>query len=351
MKLPHSLLLACLGTAPLCAQQVESKAAAPTTGNAPATGPAAALGNPTGAAEKADDRPAAAKPYLRPAPAHAMLQEEQKPVAYIGVLTRGVPEELRDQFSLPEGFGLLVEEVMPDSPAKAAGLKKHDVLVKFEDQQLVNMEQLMALVQAKKKGALVQLEIITGGKATQVPITLGEHMIAGGDHQPHHGYGGWAQPNGNMHRGSEQYGFQNQNAALHEQLEQLQQKLREYQRHIQELSQMGNGASRLNFSGEHRHHSGGRPQTGISIPPGTDLQQFQRSQSHAAANATRRDDSGEYTLKSEDGKTTFTARPTNGQEQSWPVTTEAERQAVPQEFRDKLRLMNSASGGLQKEGR
>ncbi|MFM2143199.1 MAG: hypothetical protein RLZZ476_1743, partial [Verrucomicrobiota bacterium] len=50
----------------------------------------------------------------------------KKMVPYIGVLTREVPEELRTQFSLLDGFGLLVEEVMPDSPAQAAGLKTHD---------------------------------------------------------------------------------------------------------------------------------------------------------------------------------------------------------------------------------
>ena len=82
---------------------------------------------------------------------------QQKPVAYIGVLTREVPPELRSQLSLPEGFGLLVEEVMPDSPAQHAGLKVYDLLVKFEDQQLVSMEQLMLLVRVKKKGDVVNL--------------------------------------------------------------------------------------------------------------------------------------------------------------------------------------------------
>jgi hypothetical protein len=49
-------------------------------------------------------------------------QPEMKPTAYIGVMTRGVPPEVRAQTGIGEGFGLLVEEVMPDSPAQKAGL-------------------------------------------------------------------------------------------------------------------------------------------------------------------------------------------------------------------------------------
>ncbi len=313
MKLPRALLIACLGAAPLCAQQVE---------------------------QKTDRQPPTDLPGRRHA--NALPQPEQKPVAYIGVLTREVPTELRAQFSLADGFGLLVEEVIPDSPAKAAGLKVYDVLVKFEDQQLVNMEQLMALVRAKKVGDMVQLTVITGGKETQVAITLGEHRIEAHEHPQHRG-------------------FQNQGNAMQEhmerlqQLHHLQQEMREYQERVQQWSKGGSKGPmpeapmfRLPGHGENqpsreggRHRTGHQPQTGISIPPGTDLERFKSSQSQSAATVTQRDDSGEYTFKNENGKKTFTVRPKNGQEKSWPINTDAERQALPQEFRDKLRLMDN----------
>ena len=61
----------------------------------------------------------------------------------------------------------------------------------------------------------------------------------------------------------------------------------------------------------------------------------------AVCNITRKDDSGEYQLKNEDGKQTFIVRPANGPEKSWPVNTEEERQAVPEPFREKLRLFDN----------
>lgn len=354
MKLFHTLFLACLGAASLHAQQAEPKPEAPK--------PAAAgdAGSANGGV-KPEGQTSSAPPGRRPSYTNVLPQPEPKPEAYLGLLTREVPVELRAQFSLAEGFGLLVEEVMPDSPAKAAGLKAYDVLVKFEDQQLVNMEQLKALVRAKKKGDVVQLEVITGGKRTQVPVTLGEHQVAASDHPMHHAHPSRAQPDilpffkGEVFRGGEQHGFQNPGHAFQEQMERLQhlqQELREYQERVQQWSKGGGTGPMpqmpmLNLPGAGQSsHEGGRhhrqPQTGISIPPGTDLKRFNFSHSQSAANVTRRDDSGEYTLKNEDGKKTFTVRPKNGQEQSWPVNTDAERQAVPQEFQNKLKMMDHA---------
>ncbi len=338
MKLPLTLLIACLGAAPLCAQQVEPNAEAPK----PATG----AGSPNG--EVKADSPASTAPTAhRHAHGNGMPQPERKPVAYIGLLTREVPPELRAQFSLAEGFGLLVEEVMPDSPAKGAGLKVYDVLVKFEDQQLVNMEQFMSLVRSKKVGDVVHLAVITGGKETQVPVTLGEHMVETRKHQAHRG-------------------FPNQGNAMQENMERLhhmQQEMREYQERVQQWSKGGgNGPMpqapmlRLPGHGDEqpsreggRHPSGRQTQTGISIPPGTDLERFKVSQSQSSANVTRRDASGEYTLKNENGHKTFIAHPNNGQEQSWPINTDAERQAVPEEMRDKLRMMDGTGSGTRIE--
>ena len=104
---------------------------------------------------------------------------EQKSVAYMGVLTREVPVEFRSQFGLPDGFGLMVDEVMPDSPAQTAGIKPHDILVKFADQQLVNMEQLLTLVRSKKKGDVVPFTVITGG-ASGIGLAYAKALAAEG---------------------------------------------------------------------------------------------------------------------------------------------------------------------------
>ena len=104
-------------------------------------------------------------------------QGEEAVAPYIGVLTTDVPRELRAHFGLPEGFGLLVQDVMPDTPAQEAGVKVDDVLVRFEDQRLVNTEQLQTLVRSKKKDDLVPMTVISNGLEKQVNVRIGERMM------------------------------------------------------------------------------------------------------------------------------------------------------------------------------
>ncbi|WP_395753423.1 PDZ domain-containing protein [Prosthecobacter sp.] len=377
MKLPHTLMIACLSAAPLCAQQAETKTEAQknaaASGEASASGAAAATGSSNGTATKESHTSTSRSGRHQGHDNQGMPQQAQKPVAYLGVLTSEVPPELRAQLALPEGFGLMVDEVVPGSPAEAAGLKKYDVLVKFEDQQLVNMAQLMALVHARKKGDMVQMSVFTAGRETKVPVTLGEHMIEPNDprqHQPQHAFNGhMPPPNGNpvphgeMFHGRDQQGMQHQGNAMREHVKRFQEQMRDYQQRLQDWSKSGgqNGPMpqppvwNLPGAGPQQPNNANQmppinipmPQVGVTVVPGGSSSHFSFSQS--SSNVTQRDDSGEYTLKTENGKTTFTVRPNNGKEQSWPATTDAERNAVPQEYRDKLRMMNGATSGIHIE--
>src|SRR5206468_7733179 len=49
-------------------------------------------------------------------------------VAYLGVATMEVPPELAAQLKLSPGMGLVVNSVLPDSPAERAGVKQYDVI-------------------------------------------------------------------------------------------------------------------------------------------------------------------------------------------------------------------------------
>lgn len=371
MKLKHSFLIACLSATPLLAQQVQDKKVevqktekAGTAGDGTASASVTVTVDSNGVTktETHNSDSKTGRQHHRNQPGQAINQspqqaQNQKPVPYIGVLTREVPPELRSQFSLPEGFGLMVEEVMPDSPAAQAGLKVHDLLLKFEDQRLMSMEQLMLLVRSKHKGDSVSLTVISSGKEAQVPVTLGEHVMPA--HQPRttqQGFAAWPQ-NGmqNMFNGGDVRTFQNQGAQLNEQMQHFQKEMLEYQRRIQDWARQGNNGAMPqppmfnNMPGNNPQTRGNQVNGGIQIAPpnpaGGNVQQFNFSEAHAASNITRRDDSGEYTLKHEDGKTTFVARPNNGKEQSWPVNNDTERNAVPQELRDKLHMMDGAGGG------
>lgn len=92
--------------------------------------------------------------------------------AYLGVSTSPPPPALVRQLGLAGGLGLLVDAVLPDSPAAAAGLKEHDLLQKLDDQVLVNPDQFSALVGMRRPGDEIELTAIRGGQSTSLRAVL-----------------------------------------------------------------------------------------------------------------------------------------------------------------------------------
>ena len=97
--------------------------------------------------------------------------------AFLGVATSPVPPVLAAQLGLPEGFGLVVDEVLPDSPAVLAGVQQFDVLRLFNDQQLTEPSQLAALVRAAGKDASVALTLLRKGQEQKLSLKLTERSM------------------------------------------------------------------------------------------------------------------------------------------------------------------------------
>lgn len=96
------------------------------------------------------------------------------PVTFLGLEVVPVDEALAAQLKLPPEHGLVVRFVMPDSPAAAAGLQKHDVLTRLDDQLLIAPRQLSALVRSRKSGDTVQLSYVRAGAVGRASATLTE---------------------------------------------------------------------------------------------------------------------------------------------------------------------------------
>lgn len=98
-------------------------------------------------------------------------------VAFLGVATTPAPESLAAQLKLPAETGLLVEFVEEGSPAAKAGIKRNDVLIRLNDQILVNPPQLAALVRMQKPKDKVTLVLVREGKQEKVTAELAEREM------------------------------------------------------------------------------------------------------------------------------------------------------------------------------
>lgn len=93
---------------------------------------------------------------------------------FLGVQVAGVPPVLGAQLGLAPETGLAVVQLAPRSPA-AGALKLHDVLTRFDDQQLIDAHQLAVLVRNRQEGDEVILTVMRAGQRMTVKVRLGTH--------------------------------------------------------------------------------------------------------------------------------------------------------------------------------
>jgi membrane-associated protease RseP (regulator of RpoE activity) len=93
---------------------------------------------------------------------------------WVGVSVSPADETLRAQLNLAEGRGLVVTELMPDSPATKAGMKPNDIVVALGGKPLGSAKELVDQIQAAGEKP-VNLDLIRGGKAMSVEVTPVKH--------------------------------------------------------------------------------------------------------------------------------------------------------------------------------
>jgi hypothetical protein len=89
---------------------------------------------------------------------------------WLGVQCHPVLPELQTQLQLPKDQGIVVEGVLPDSPAAKAGLAKGDVIMKADDKKLADVSDLIQAVDAAKDKEM-KLEIIREGQPKTIAVT------------------------------------------------------------------------------------------------------------------------------------------------------------------------------------
>ena len=105
----------------------------------------------------------------------AQLRDKGRVVrGWLGVTIQPVTKELAEKFGLDEPMGALVADVVPDSPADKAGIKRGDVIIGYEGKPVKDMHALPRLVAETKVGNEVSLEVVRDGKKRPLQVTIGE---------------------------------------------------------------------------------------------------------------------------------------------------------------------------------
>ncbi len=93
---------------------------------------------------------------------------------YLGVSIQKITKALAESLHLSSPKGALVAEVMPDSPAKRAGLKRGDVIISFNRKQVHSSDELPRLVASVNPGTKVPVVVLRQGARKSFYVTVTE---------------------------------------------------------------------------------------------------------------------------------------------------------------------------------
>lgn len=104
--------------------------------------------------------------------AQQLMKHGEVTRGYLGVLVQELSPELAKSFDLEKNEGILVAQVMGDSPADKAGIKQGDIIISFRDEPILSIASFKNLVALTSPNSEVLLKIIRDGKQVKVTVKI-----------------------------------------------------------------------------------------------------------------------------------------------------------------------------------
>ena len=92
---------------------------------------------------------------------------------YLGVQIQDLTDQLRDYFKVKGDGGVLVSEVVKNSPAEKAGLEAGDVIMTVNDVRISDTRELTQTIRSEKPDNEVDITVVRKGREKSLKATLG----------------------------------------------------------------------------------------------------------------------------------------------------------------------------------
>jgi serine protease Do len=109
-----------------------------------------------------------------PGDENAMVLLDDEGASWLGVESQEVTSEKAKELKLPAERGVLLERIVPDSPADKAGLKDSDVITEINGQRVEGAAQFRRMIHEIPAGRSVQFTVWRDGRAQAISVTLGK---------------------------------------------------------------------------------------------------------------------------------------------------------------------------------
>ncbi len=97
-----------------------------------------------------------------------------EPFAFLGVQMGVLTEQLGRYFGAPEGEGVLVNEVIDDSPAARAGIEAGDVILRANDRALSGPDDVRSALRKAEPGDKLSVTVLRDHAERTFEVTLGD---------------------------------------------------------------------------------------------------------------------------------------------------------------------------------
>jgi serine protease Do len=104
----------------------------------------------------------------------SLIKEGKVTRGWLGVSIQPVSEDIAEHFKLKEQKGALVAEVVEDSPAEKAGIKRGDVILKYDGKYVDGPDHLKNMVAATLPDSKIETIVSRDGKEKIIPVKIGE---------------------------------------------------------------------------------------------------------------------------------------------------------------------------------
>jgi len=93
---------------------------------------------------------------------------------YLGVYLQEITGDLKDALGLPSLKGVLISDVVENTPASKAGLKSGDVVLEFDGKEVEDLQSFRIHVASTQVGKTVKMKIFRDSRKKMISVKMGE---------------------------------------------------------------------------------------------------------------------------------------------------------------------------------
>ena len=97
---------------------------------------------------------------------------------WLGVSVIGIDRIIAMRLGLDRAAGVIVNQTVEGSPADKAGIRRGDIIIKCDGEELAGSDALVLQTFSRRPGDVISLEIIRNGRTQTVKVALGDRDMA-----------------------------------------------------------------------------------------------------------------------------------------------------------------------------